>query len=318
MKLLFIPCAAWILTAAGATSAAELGRLDLAAPGALVSTCGGMSFGGAVGDRVTGLPGRFSCDAAQTALPNVTVAAAATYDESPILVQTDASGQSAMGQTHLYAHFKARHDTVGFAAAAATGGWVDNLTLNPVNVSLIGQIASFSFTIDVGGTLAGQVTTDSFNSLARFGVKPYLNDASFAPGPESEFSVQGQGQLGFPYNETVNQIVTFTTDITLGTAFELGVFARALVGVASTGPVTVPSEATVDFSNTITWAGISAVSVGGIAVPYTLTSASGIDWTQPFAAAVPEPTSVLLWATGLALFGVRHRLGQRSPSKKSD
>ena len=298
------PCALLALAAAGASSAAELGRLDITAPGAMISTCGGANFGGAVGDRVTS-PTRFSCDAAQTASPNVTVSASATYAEGPVLVSGDASGQTVMGQTRLYAHFKGSHEATGFSAAAATGGWVDVMALNPLNAALIGQTASFSFQMALSGTLAGQGVADSWNSSAQFGVRPYLNDAMFVAGPGDSFSVSGQGQFGFRYNQTVNQVATFTTNITLGTPFELGVFARALAGIASLGPVAILSESSVDFSNTVTWAGISALTLNGNAVPYTLNSVSGIDWTQPFTPAVPEPGSAWLWAAGLAWIGGR-------------
>ena len=205
------------------------------------------------------------------------------------------------------------HETVGFGAAAATGGWVDMLTLNPINANQIGQVASFSFQINLGGTLAGQGAADSWNSLARFGVTPHLNDAAFVPGPQANIAIQGQGQQGFRYNETVNQFVTFTTPITLGTPFELGVFARAFAGVASTGPVTVPSEATVDFTNTVTWGGISALMLNGSSVPCSLVSASGINWTQAFSAPVPEPAGVWLWAAGLALLGARRLRAGAAP-----
>lgn len=286
-----------------AVSAAQLGRLDLAAPGAMISTCGGIGQATAVGDSLFFQPGRSNCNAQQTALPNAIVAESATYSEAPVTVNTFASGQATMGQTKLFAHSRARQDSGAFVQSTATGGWVDTLTLNPVNQAQIGQTANFSFLIDVGGTLAGQGATDSFNSLARFGITPYLNDATFVPGPEAQFAIQGQGQMGFPYNQTVNQLVTFTTNVTLGTPFELGVFARALAGNASFGSVTAFSEATVDFSNTITWAGISALTLNGTPLAYTLASASGIDWTQAYAAPIPEPATWALWAIGLLGLG---------------
>lgn len=287
-----------------AVSAAQLGRLDVAAPGAMISTCGGIGQASAVGDSLFFQQGRSNCNAQQTALPNAIVAESAAYSEAPVTVDTFASGQATMGQTKLFAHSRARQDSGAFAQSTATGGWVDMLTLNPVNQAQIGQTANFSFLIDVGGTLAGQGATDSFNSLARFGITPYLNDAPFVPGPEAQFAIQGQGQMGFPYNQTVNQLVTFTTNVTLGIPFELGVFARAFAGNASFGNVAAFSEATVDFSNTITWAGISALTLNGTPLAYTLASASGIDWTQAYAAPIPEPATWAIWAIGLLGLGV--------------
>jgi hypothetical protein len=288
----------------GAASATELDRLDIAAPGAMVSVCGGIGEHTNIGDKFFWQPGRSNCNAQKTTLPNTSVAQTAIYTEAPITVDTFASGQTVMGQTRLYAHSRARQDSGAFPVAEATGGWVDMLTLHPLNPAQIGQSASFSFVIDVGGTLAGQGVNDSFNSGAGFGIQPYLNDLAFAPGPASSYWVSGQGQMGFRYNQTVDQLVTFTTLVTLGTPFELGVFARASAGNASFGSVTAFSEATVDFMNTVTWAGISALTLNGNPVPYTLASASGIDWTQPYAP-VPEPTTWALWAAGLLAVAVR-------------
>jgi len=302
-----LPLAALLLAGPAQVCAIELGRLDLTAPGAMISTCGGMGQGGSVGDKHGWQPGRFTCNAEMTASPSAVIGQSATYTEGPILVDTHAWGESVMGQTRLYAHSRARQDSGAFPLAVATGGWVDMLTFNPADPAQIGQEASFSFVIDVGGTMSGQGANHSYNSLVRFGLRPYKNDAFFAPGPESDFFVQGQGQQGFPYDHTVNQLVTLTTTVTLGTAFELGVFARAWAGNASYGSVQAFSEATADFSNTITWAGISALTLNGNAVPYTLASASGIDWTQPYVAAVPEPTTWALWACGLVGVAWRRR-----------
>lgn len=310
----FTPFVAIALAAGpAAVSAIELGRLDIAAPGAMISTCGGMGGMGAIGDKGAWLPGEFNCNAQQTASPNTSVAQSAAYavgGSTP--VDTSAHGETAMGQTRLYAQFVGSN-AAGFEVAEGTGGWVDMLTLNPVNPADVGKTASFSFAIEVGGTLQG---LPMGNSVAAFGVKPYVDDASILDGQgvEQQFSVQGQGQFGFPYDETVDHIATFTANVTLGTAFELGVFARALVGNASYSPgSSFVSAATVDFSHTISWAGVTAVTLDGNPLDYTLASASGIDWTQAYAAQVPEPSTWALWAVGLLGLGATvHR--RRAPS----
>lgn len=298
--------AAWLALAGGVSnlSAAELGRLDVPAPGAMISVCGGLNWSGsayAVGDKGVWLPGQASCDAAITTAPGGSVTQSAAYVvASPEPVNASASGMSTLGQMGLFAHSRAT-PAAGFAQAEATGGWVDMLTLTPLNASDIGKTAQMSFLIHAEGTLTGQAPGGafSFNSGAGLGIKPYVNDASLPAGPGAEFFVGGQGQFNFPYNQTVNQFVSFTANITLGTAFELGVFARAIAGNASAGSVYTFNDATVDFSNTLSWAGISALTLAGNAVPYTLSSASGIDWTQPYAAPVPEPQVWALWAVGL-------------------
>ena len=136
MKTRFIPLAALALASSPvAVSASELGRLDVAAPSAMISACGGVSLGNgfAIGDKVDWRPSRFNCNAAQTASPNASVAQAATYtEEAPLTVDTAANGQTVMGQTRLYAHSQAKNGA-GLALAVATGGWVDLLTLTPLN-----------------------------------------------------------------------------------------------------------------------------------------------------------------------------------------
>jgi hypothetical protein len=312
MKTRLIALAAIALLAVPAAgSATELGRLDIAAPGAMISVCGGMGGSGAIGDKGGWQAGQFSCNAQQTASASTTVADAASYAVGgPTPVDTSAHGQTVMGQTRLYAHFVSSNGTAGYSQAAATGGWVDMLTLTPANPADIGKTASLTFAIDMGGTLQA---VPSGNGFAAFGVQPYINDTAFVGN--QRFQVSGQGQYNFPYDQTVDQITTFTTDITLGTAFELGVFARAWAGTASYSPGSdFISGGTVDFMNTVSWAGISAVTLDGNAVAYTLASASGIDWTQPYAAPVPEPATYALFAGGLLGIGVLRRRRRRGPS----
>ena len=299
---------------AGSVSAIELGRLDLTEPGAMISTCGGLNLSGsgyAVGDKGVWRAGLFSCNAALTGQPAATVAQSANYTvATPEPVTATASGQASLGLIKLNAYSLAT-PAAGFAQAEATGGFLDTLTVNPVNASDIGKTASFSFLMHAEGTLAGQGANFSFNSFAGLGIKPYINNASLLPlGSATEFNVSGQGQYNFPYNQTVNQDVLFTGTIVLGTPFELGVFARAFAGNASSGSVFEFNEATSDFSSGIAWQGISAVAVDGNAVAFTLGSASGIDWTQPYAAPVPEPKSWAMLAIGLV--GILALRGRRA------
>ncbi len=302
--------------AALSVSATELGRLDIAAPGAMISTCGGMGGMGAVGDKGAWLPGQFDCNAQQTNSPTTTVGQSAAYAVGgPTPVDTAAHGEAVMGQTRLYATFVGSN-AAGFEVAQATGGWVDMLTLNPANMGDIGKTAILSFAVQVSGTLK---SLPQGNGVSSFSVKPYLNDASILSdqGIEQRFTVQGQGQFNFPYDETVDHTATFTANVTLGTAFELGVFARALVGNASyASGSSFVSAGTVDFSNTISWAGISSVTLNGNPLAYTLASVSGIDWTQPYAL-VPEPAAWVLWAAGLLCAGASYRLVARPAATDS-
>ncbi len=308
-KACIIPFIALVLAAGSATvSAAELGRKDITAPGAMISVGAGLTPGSYsdIGDKGAWLGNDFNSNSAQTASPTATVAQSVTYSvlAPATSMDADAHGQAAMGQMKLFAHSRASQGN-RFALAEATGGWVDNLTLNAVNPAQTGQTATFSFKMNFDGTLSGQGVVDSFNSLAKYGIQAYINDAAlFQP---TSFEIQGQGQQGFRYDRTVNQSVIFSTNVTLGTAFEFGMFARVIAGNASTSLDSLFSEATVDFSNTISWGGITGVKVGGVDVDYTLGSASGIDWRQPFATAVPEPEAYALLLAGLGLLGFAAR-----------
>lgn len=310
-------CAATLaLVGASASAAAsELGHLDLPAPGAMVSVCGGLNYSGsayAIGDKGVWLPGQASCQAALSSGGSVSQSAAYLV-ASPEPVDASASGTATLGQMHLYAHSRAT-PAAGFAQAEATGGWTDILTLMPANPADIGKTASLSFALQVEGTLAGQQGSDfSFNSIASLGLKPYVDDAGLPAGPGAEFVVGGQGQYGFPYNRTVDQLVGFSANVTLGTAFELGIFARALAGNASAGYVYEANDATVDFLNTLSWAGISSLTIDGTPIAYTLSSASGIDWTQPYAAPVPEPQAWALWVAGLLTAAMLRRRARPDP-----
>ncbi|OYU68365.1 MAG: hypothetical protein CFE45_43160 [Burkholderiales bacterium PBB5] len=110
------------------------------------------------------------------------------------------------------------------------------------------------------------------------------------PGPLSEHVV-------------VNETVLFSIPIVFGTSFELVVLGQS---IAATRSQTGGGHSASDFMQTLWWDGVQGVKVGGQAVQgYTLTSGSGIDWTQ--AAVVPEPSAWLLMAAGLGLLAVRRR-----------
>lgn len=286
--------------------AAELGRLDLAAPGAMISSCSGMNMSGSdyfTGDKGVWLPGQVNCNAQLTASPSATVAQSSAY-QVPSLVDAASHGYARMGQAGLYATFFA-DNSHGFAQAEATGGWADRMTLVPVDPNAIGSTATLVFGVHVEGLLTG---LPMGNSGVGISVRPYLDGASLLVQPE--FKVGGQGQFNFPYDQLVDAMALFSAEVTLGEEFELGVFVRAVAGIAGAGgvPGTIFSGATADFANTMSWGGISSVTVGGVAVPYQLNSASGIDWTQAFGAPLgtplPEPGTLGLLmaaAAGLAI-----------------
>jgi hypothetical protein len=283
---------------AQASWAAELGRTQIPSGAVMVSACAGQRSGGgtSAGDLGYWSAGASTCNASQSSVPGTTLSESASYT-NPQVVVAESSAAATMGQMKLYANFNANNQLgVG---AWATAGWVDTLTVNAVDPAQQGKQAIMTFSLHVGGTLVGQPMGNSGVSIE---VSPYIND-SFIGLPEAsysgqQFKVAGQGQGGFPYNETVNSNATFQAVITLGTPFELGIFGRATAGVASVGPNWY-SASTSDFDQTITWQGVQGVTVLGNNVPVSIQSLSGTAWQGSYAAPVPEASSWLLALAGL-------------------
>jgi hypothetical protein len=297
MKLRHVP--ALLAIAAGLCQpawAAELGRTEIPSGSVMVSTCAGArpGNGSSPGDKGGWYAGLFECDASQSAVSGATVSASASFTH-PFVEVAVGQASATLGQMKLYADFRG-NSQLG-AGVWATGGWVDTLTVDAVDPAMQGKQAILTFSLHVHGNLVGQPTG---NSGVGIGLYPYIND-SFIGVPEAlyagqEFKVAGQGQGGFPFSATVDSVATFRALITLGTAFELGIFGRAVAGAASVGPNWI-SAATADFDDTITWEGIQGVTVLGNSVPVTVSSLSGTPWMGSYAAPVPEASS---WALALA------------------
>jgi hypothetical protein len=281
--------------------AAELSQQDLGATGALVSSCAGLATGAfpIEGGLFDWMAGKSNCNAAMTTTPGQQLSASGSYSQASPSVQADSHGSATYGSVGMYAHFRA-NASAGFAAAESTAGWTDTWTLMPANPALIGQNAVLSFSVHLDGVLDGLPTG---NSYTRIGTQVWLNNST-AGAPS--FRVQGQGQGGFPFHQVIDQDVSFSVTVTLGAPFELGVFSRASAGTAGAGPNWF-SEASSDFASTMTWQGISGVTVAGNAIGYTLGSQSGVDWTVAYAP-VPEPSVALLLSGGLLALRLRRRV----------
>ncbi|MGM9484691.1 PEP-CTERM sorting domain-containing protein [Roseateles sp. NT4] len=288
--------------------AVELSQQNLGATGALVSSCAGMASGSfpIEGGLFDWLPGKSNCNAVMTTTAGQQLATSGAYDQATPSVQADSHGSASYGSVGMYAHFRANANA-GFAAAESTAGWTDTWTLTPANSAQIGQNAVLTFNIHLDGVLDGLPIG---NSYTRIGTQVWLNNAT-AGG--QNFRVQGQGQGGFPFHQAIDQDLSFSVTVQLGTPFELGIFSRASAGTAGAGPNWF-SEASSDFASTLTWQGISGVKLGGNAIAYTLSSQSGIDWTAPYAP-VPEPSLALLFGGGLLALALRRRSCRCMPSR---
>jgi hypothetical protein len=92
-----------------------------------------------------------------------------------------------------------------------------------------------------------------------------------------------------------DQVFVFTFNIRVGVEETLGLRLSTSVRLAA---FTGSGSADALFGSTLGWNGIHSVKLQGNPVDFTLTSETGIDWTQP-QTGVPEPATAALLATGL-------------------
>jgi len=104
----------------------------------------------------------------------------------------------------------------------------------------------------------------------------------------------------------------FQQPFVLGTPFDFSVYLISSVHRFQTtfnGPDTSAGSGDVQFGNTVTWNGITEITLGGAPVNnYTFNSGSGLDYRGSFAvASAPEPGAFLTVFAALALFARRVR-----------
>jgi hypothetical protein len=237
---------------------------------------------------------------------NSSATATASFSGSGVTNAT--SAQAGMGIIHLSASNDAPNNS-SFARAASNAGW--NETLNISDPTLNGQPGFMLVDILVNGTLQAA----GFAGSAGFDVTGYKDHtqlniyngagAYFNKGnsdgisTDRQAAVWGVATYGYEWNfasRTVNDAITLAVPITYGQSFTLGIYAYASAGMRSASGVPGNSSTSLDFSHTLTWGGIPAVFYNGTPVTdYTLTSGTGIDWTQP----VPEPATLALLLAGV-------------------
>lgn len=286
--------------AASGAWAQQKSLADVGPTGTLVSVCAGFQNGNGSnpGALLGMLPGQHECNASVTPQPAQLLQRSASWTDAARDSESAAQGYAQMGQMGMASSFRS-NSQFGFTLAAATAGWNDVLVFTPQDPAQNGQSAVFSFDLHVSGVLTALPTGNSATSL---GIAAYRDNGQ---NGFASWSVGGQGQGGFPYQQTVNTTVALQLPVTLGQPLQFGLYARAAAGSASSGPNWI-SEASNDFLSTITWAGIGSLTVGGQPVAYTLGSQSGIDWSQPFVP-IPEPGTWALLALGLAGIAARVR-----------
>lgn len=277
----------------------QLGRSDLLAPGYLISTCGGFadSTAAVTGDRVP-FPGGSDCHSEMATVAGGQVQSSAFFTAAPVATAI-ASGSAGFGFIKARAGFTGPN-SAEFPRGTATGGWMDTWLIDAPG--LAGTPGVLSFRLDVDGLLHAEP-----GGGVQFAIIAFRDDQRPTTAPRARWG--GTGIFGRPpYDEVVDEMVTMSVSFTFGVEFDLAVFARAEAGTGSRFGSQVQSSGYSLFSDTLRWGGIAGVSSGGAAVDYTLSSASGVDWRQPFShAALPEPPPAALALAALALLAGRFR-----------
>lgn len=144
------------------------------------------------------------------------------------------------------------------------------------------------------------INGSSFSNRAQAGTTLYVDWEGHTTREDASVSyVNGIPGYAFGYFD-------YSVPFTFGVPFLLGMELRGYAFVSAS--VNASASMSLDVMNSFDWAGIKGVSVDGVDVPFSLTSASGTDWTQSFAPAVPEPqTHALTMAGLLVLFAVVRR-----------
>lgn len=186
------------------------------------------------------------------------------------------------------------------------GGWVDTVTINAPG--LTGTQAIWLFRVDV----ANAFDASGYSGSAIFEIEPYVNQNRLPAGtpgfhdgdfnhPVSTSVQHAEWRLTLPSIGAQASIgiidtATFAAEITIGTPFDLGIFAVGWAA-ARTNSASPAIGSIGEFDSSATWGGDAGLNLlGGAPIGnYQITSLSGTDWTP---SQVPLPGMV--WMTVVA------------------
>jgi len=286
-------------------------QLDVSAPGGFLNACAAPSGGGSGGWAGDDISGGFVSGGCDPHYFNSLSSANGAASSSGPSISNNASGWATMGQTLMSAENHSPAQTF-FAHGAVNGGYTDQLTISLPGFN--GQAGYLLLRVGVAGTLQASAETGA----AGFEVVPYVNKQLLNAGNPgyddgssnhlwaTDRQVGAWGVASAPdASLAVNEIVVFSLPVVVGQALDVGIYAMAEAGQRSSGGF--PgwyANSQVQFGSFL--AGAPLLMIGGQAQSgFSISSASGFDWTQ--AAAVPEPQQWALWAAGLGWLVLRLR-----------
>jgi hypothetical protein len=293
-------------------NAALLGQADTPSGGSFANACAGVDgqMGGA------GNPGQAFVTTA-TFQCNTFVTPAGSPFTHPVASSASGTinGKNYSNSAHAASlpgnmRFDASNDgnsAIPFPGAGVDVGYNDTVTVNSGNGNSGSVLWVLPFHLK--GTMNSTVGGDGHLEIAAYLNHNLIHGASFTTFNALNVATLGdvlsgtdveiyRAQVdGVVTSLTIDDTVQFVIPITLGTAFDYGIWAKLAAGEQSSGPAGPQNQTVLDFSD-FAYLGGSYVILpnGNTDNNLNFTSAAGLDYTK---AAVPLPASVGLFSFGL-------------------
>lgn len=252
-------------------------------------------------------PGRATCDSstfADLAIGSVSASQASGSTAN------QAAASAGLGVIHLSATNQGRYSDQ-FPIGVAGGGWRDTVTVELDGHA--GQSAIWTFAVAVDGSLHAADGGSAKAMLNAYKNSQELNKnvAGHDRGNSDLFTTDRQRVawgVSRDGDRAIDDRIVFAVPVTLGQAFDFGVYATLAASTAAYSGSNQLTHASGDFMHSFRYAGSWGLSVGGEQVSgYTIDADSSVNWL--LASPVPEPSTAMLLALGSAglWFGTRRR-----------
>jgi hypothetical protein len=235
----------------------------------------------------------------------------------PVSQSASARGSANFGAIRAFANINGNTaasfgGSSGKIYAGSTVAFSDHFTINAVDPAQQGTAGRMIISTHITGVL--DVLSGS-PTEAGFSMQPWVSGFA-VPTPTFITSISGLSGVS---HKLIDTTAFLGVPFIYGQSFNFAVVGLAwVVSNSSQGVNDGPVEGTSDFSHTATWNGINVVqNLAGKAIPFTLTSTTGLDWLNPITAAVPEPSETSLLLAGLGFLAVT-ALRRRKASAPQD